>query len=154
MLLKVREDGGQVICALMLCLTSIGRYSLQLQSPAANEPFDPYRTHPQLPEMLVRTAVLALIVGEDEKVYLIWARSRDAEHEWVKLAKSITSTGTKKEAVDKAKRILTGEIRPGVSPMARLAAQEPQKEENGQVSDGKEDHRQEYTPNIRPAPTT
>jgi len=95
-----------------------------------------------------------LIVGEDEKVYLIWARSRDAEHEWVKLAKSITSTGTKKEAVDKAKRILTGEIRPRVSPMARVAEQEPQKEDNGQVSDGKEDHRQEYTPNIRPAPTT
>jgi tetratricopeptide (TPR) repeat protein len=123
--------------------------ALELQSLAANETSDNFRAHSRFPEMLVRAALLSLIVGEDESAYLIWARSRDPEHEWVKLAESITSAGTKKEAVEKAKQALSGEIGPGVSPMTWLAEQEPEEEENAQASKGKEvQKKKEYTPNI------
>jgi tetratricopeptide (TPR) repeat protein len=123
--------------------------ALELQSLAANETSDNFRAHSRFPEMLVRAALLSLIVGEDESAYLIWARSRDPEHEWVKLAESITSAGTKKEAVEKAKQALSGEIGPGVSPMTWLAEQEPEEEENDQASKGKEvQKKKEYTPNI------
>lgn len=122
--------------------------ALELQSLAANETSDHYRTHPSFPEMLVRAALLSLIVGEDGSAYLIWARSRDPEHEWVKLAESIINNCTKKEAVDKAKQVLSGEMGPGISPMTWLAEQEPEEEENAQASKGKEVQKNEYTPNI------
>lgn len=122
--------------------------AIELQISAANETSDHYRTHPSFPEMLVRTAFLSLIVGEDESAYLIWARSRDPEHEWVKLAESIINNCTKKEAVEKAKQVLSGEMGPGISPMTWLAEQEPEEEENGQAGKGKEVQKKEYTPNI------
>lgn len=123
--------------------------ALELQSLAANETSDHYRTHPRFPEMLVRAAFLSLIVGEDGSAYLIWARSRDPEHEWVKLAENIFNNCTKKEAVDKAKQVLSGEMGPGISPMTWLVEQEPEEEENAQASKGKEvQKKKEYTPNI------
>lgn len=122
--------------------------ALQLQSLAANETSDHYRTHPRFPQMLVRAALLSLVVGGDESAYLIWARSRYPEDEWVKLAESIINNCTKKEAVEKAKQVLSGEIGPGVSPMTWLAEQEPEEEENGQAGEAKEVQKKEYTPNI------
>ncbi len=122
--------------------------AFEFQNAGTNNASDHLRTHPHFPEMVVRLALLRLAMGEDEKGFLTWARQLDPEHEWVKLAESITSTGTKKEAVDRAKRILSGEMGSGASPMTWLAEQEPEEEENGQASEGEEVQKKEYTPNI------
>jgi len=61
------------------------------------------------PMHLVHAAVLSLIQGHEWEPWLTWARSVDAESTWVKAAERLFSLDTKKQQVERAKELLSGE---------------------------------------------
>ncbi len=54
-----------------------------------------------------------MVMGDDEQVYLEWAQGLGPENAWVIAAEEIAGMGSKKEQVEKAKEILSGDAELG-----------------------------------------
>jgi len=80
----------------------------ELKANAINHFSDLQRTHPAFPGLLARTALLALIQGDDWEAYLEWAKDENGRAPWVIVADRIVGMGSRKERVGKAKELLTG----------------------------------------------
>ncbi len=81
----------------------------ELKAKAINHFSDLQRTHPAFPDLLARTALLAMIQGDDWEPYLEWAKDQNCRAPWVIVAEKIVGMGSKKERVAKAKELLSGE---------------------------------------------
>ena len=81
----------------------------ELKANAINHFSDLQRTHPAFPGLLARTALLALIQGDDWEAYLEWAKDENGRAPWVIVAHRIVGMDKKKGRVEKAKQLLSGQ---------------------------------------------
>jgi tetratricopeptide (TPR) repeat protein len=81
----------------------------ELKRKAINHFSDLQRTHAAFPDLLARTALLALIQGDDWEAYLEWGKDENRRAPWVIVADRIVGMDKKKERAGKAKQVLSGQ---------------------------------------------
>jgi len=81
----------------------------ELKAKAINHFSDLQRTHAAFPDLLARSALLALIQGDDWEAYLEWAKDENRRAPWVIVAHRIVGMDKNKERVEKAKELLSGQ---------------------------------------------
>lgn len=70
---------------------------------------DHVQGHVLFPRVLARTALLALVQGEDVQAFLEWGRELDWANAWVRLVDKVLALRSRTQQVAKAKELLTGE---------------------------------------------
>ena len=96
----------------------------EVQTRAINHFSEKQRAYLTFHRLLARTYLLAVVLGEDGGVYLEWAKEIAPEDTWVKAASIVEGAGTKREMVDKAKELLSGEAEFGEMPFDEWLGEE------------------------------
>jgi hypothetical protein len=79
------------------------------QMMALRSPSERQRNHSGFPVHLIRGALLSLIQGHEWEPWLTWAQDVGPQHVWVKAAERLFASETKKQQVERAKELLSGE---------------------------------------------